>query len=57
MKRYGDEGRLPPILVECETEDCILEDTVLIALRWQMAGGEAVVLEAIGDFLRKKVGV
>ena len=80
LKGYGDEGRLPPVLFECGTEDCLLEDTLLMALRWQMAGGEAVVklysgaphgflvfppeevksaregLEAIGEFLREKVG-
>lgn len=80
LKNYGDEGRLPSVLFECGTEDCLLEDTVLMALRWQMAGGEAVVklypgaphgflalapeavknaregLEAIGEFLRNKVG-
>lgn len=43
LKCYGDEDRLPPVLFECGTEDCLLEDTVLMAVRWQMAGGEAVV--------------
>lgn len=43
LKRYGDEDRLPPVLFECGTEDCLLEDTVLMAVRWQMAGGDAVV--------------
>lgn len=80
LKGYGGESRLPPILFECGTEDCVLEDTLLMATRWQMEGGEAVVklysgaphgflafppeqvksaregLEAIGEFLRQKVG-
>ena len=43
LKAYGYEGRLPSILFECRTEDLLLEDTVLMALRWQMAGGEAIV--------------
>ena len=34
--------KLPPALFTCGTEDCLLEDTVMMALRWQMAGGEAV---------------
>ncbi|MCJ1392509.1 hypothetical protein MMC18_005377 [Xylographa bjoerkii] len=32
--------QLPPALFTCGTEDCLLEDTVMMALRWQMAGAE-----------------
>lgn len=35
--------KLPPALFLCGTEDCLLEDTVLMSARWQMAGGEAVM--------------
>ena len=35
--------KLPPALFTCGTEDCLLEDTVMMAVRWQMAGAEAVV--------------
>ncbi len=34
--------KLPPALFTCGTEDCLLEDTVMMAVRWQMAGAEAV---------------
>ncbi|KAL6713204.1 hypothetical protein ACLMJK_009325 [Lecanora helva] len=35
--------RLPPAIFACGTEDVLLEDTVLMATRWQLAGGEALV--------------
>ena len=35
--------KLPPALFTCGTEDCLLEDTVMMAVRWQMSGAEAVV--------------
>lgn len=35
--------KLPPALFLCGTEDCLLEDTVLMATRWQLAGGEAIM--------------
>jgi len=35
--------KLPPALFLCGTEDCLMEDSVLMAARWQMAGGEGVV--------------
>ena len=35
--------RLPPALFVCGTEDLLLEDTVMMATRWQMAGAETVV--------------
>jgi acetyl esterase/lipase len=34
--------KLPPALFNCGTEDCLLEDTVMMALRWQMAGAETI---------------
>ena len=34
---------LPPAVFLCGTEDCLLEDTVLMATRWQLAGGEALL--------------
>ncbi|MCJ1478692.1 hypothetical protein MMC13_007373 [Lambiella insularis] len=34
--------KLPPALFTCGTEDCLLDDTVMMALRWQMAGAEAI---------------
>ena len=34
---------LPPALFLCGTEDILLEDTVLMAARWQLAGGEAAM--------------
>lgn len=30
--------KLPPALFLCGTEDCLMEDSVLMAARWQMAG-------------------
>lgn len=35
--------KLPPALFLCGSEDCLLEDTVMMATRWQMAGAETVV--------------
>lgn len=32
--------KLPPALFTCGTEDCLLEDTVMMAVRWAMAGAE-----------------
>ena len=34
---------LPPTLFTCGTEDPLLDDTVMMASRWLMHGGEAVV--------------
>ena len=34
---------LPPTLFTCGTEDPLLDDTVMMACRWLMHGGEAVV--------------
>ena len=35
--------KLPSALFTCGTEDCLLDDTVMMAIKWQMAGAEAVV--------------
>lgn len=36
-------GRLPPALFTCGTSDCLLDDTVFMSAKYQMAGGEADV--------------
>jgi acetyl esterase/lipase len=36
-------GRLPSALFTCGTSDCLLDDTVAMATKWLMGGGEAVV--------------
>jgi acetyl esterase/lipase len=36
-------SRLPPALFLCGTDDLLLEDTVLMSARWQIAGAQAVV--------------
>lgn len=35
--------RLPPALLTCGTEDVLLDDTIFMGTKYQMAGGEAVV--------------
>lgn len=41
---HGLQGlHLPPAMFTCGTEDCLLDDTVMMAARWQMNGGTAVV--------------
>ncbi|KPM45149.1 hypothetical protein AK830_g1337 [Neonectria ditissima] len=43
-RRLEDIGaRLPPALFLCGTADPLLDDTVLMSARWQMAGGPAIV--------------
>ena len=37
-------GRLPPALFTCGTSDCLLDDTVLMSAKYQMAGAETEVL-------------
>lgn len=37
-------GRLPPALFTCGTSDCLLDDTVFMSAKYQMAGAEAEVL-------------
>jgi len=34
---------LPPAMFTCGTEDCLLDDTVMMSAKWQTAGGKAVV--------------
>ncbi|MCJ1249338.1 hypothetical protein MMC30_006561 [Trapelia coarctata] len=34
--------KLPSALFSCGTADCLLDDTVMMAVKWQMAGGEAI---------------
>ncbi|KAL8721781.1 MAG: hypothetical protein Q9181_007636, partial [Wetmoreana brouardii] len=34
---------LPPVMFTCGTEDCLLDDTVMMSVKWQMGGGKAVV--------------
>ncbi|KAF2404796.1 esterase/lipase/thioesterase [Trichodelitschia bisporula] len=36
-------GKLPPILFTVGTEDPLLDDSVFMAAKWQMAGGEAIL--------------
>lgn len=35
-------GKLPPAFFTCGTEDPLLDDTVFMAAKWQMAGAEGV---------------
>jgi acetyl esterase/lipase len=37
------EVKLPPAFFLCGTQDSVLDDTVLMSFRWQVAGGEALV--------------
>ena len=39
---------LPPAMFVCGTEDCLLDDTVMMATRWMVAGGKAVVRIVVG---------
>jgi acetyl esterase/lipase len=34
---------LPPALFTCGTEDCLLDDSAFMSVKWMMAGGEAIV--------------
>lgn len=36
-------GKLPPALFTCGTEDCLLDDTMFMSIKYLMADGEAVV--------------
>jgi acetyl esterase/lipase len=36
-------GKLPSALFTVGTEDCLMDDTVMMGTKWLMAGGEAVV--------------
>lgn len=43
-RRLDDIGeRLPPALFLCGTADPMLDNTILMSARWQMAGGSATV--------------
>ncbi|KIW98448.1 uncharacterized protein Z519_00109 [Cladophialophora bantiana CBS 173.52] len=35
--------KLPPALFTCGTEDCLLDDTMFMSMKWLMAGAESVV--------------
>ena len=35
--------KLPPALFTCATEDCLLDGTVMMAVKYQMSGAEAIV--------------
>lgn len=41
-------GRLPACLFTCGTSDCLLDDTVFMSAKYQMAGGETEVFIAPG---------
>lgn len=34
---------LPPALFTCGSEDCLLDDTMMMSVKWQMAGAQTVV--------------
>lgn len=34
---------LPPALFTCGTEDCVLDDTMFMSVKWAMSGAEAIV--------------
>ena len=35
--------KLPPALFTCGTEDCLLDDSVMMAAKWQMTGTETIL--------------
>lgn len=35
--------KLPSALFTCGTEDCLLDDTVFMGVKWQIAGAEAII--------------
>ena len=35
--------KLPSALFTCGTEDCLLDDTMFMGVKWQMAGAEAII--------------
>jgi acetyl esterase/lipase len=41
LEKY--RGRLPPAFFTCGTEDPLLDDSVMMATKWMMAGGVAVL--------------
>ena len=47
---YALRGKLPPALFTVGTEDCLLDDTMLMALKWQMAGAETILKVLPGSY-------
>lgn len=43
LARVAPENSLPPALFLCGTEDPLLDDTLLMSLKWMISGSEAVV--------------
>ena len=35
--------KLPPALFNCGTEDCLLDDSVMMAAKWQLTGTETIL--------------
>lgn len=46
---YAFRGRLPKALFTVGTNDALLDDSVLMSVKWQMAGGEAILRAYEGD--------
>lgn len=42
LAKQSKQG-LPPVLFTCGSEDCLLDDTMMMSVKWQMAGGDTVV--------------
>jgi len=42
LKAFG-WGKLPPALFTCGTEDPLIDDSVLMAAKWQMNGNEGIL--------------
>lgn len=41
--------RLPAVFFTCGTEDCLLDDSVFISVKWMMAGSEAIIRIYLGS--------
>ncbi|KAL4800158.1 Alpha/Beta hydrolase protein [Aspergillus venezuelensis] len=39
----GSAKGLPPVLFSVGTDDCLLDDTILMSAKWSIAGGESIV--------------
>ncbi|KAL4780333.1 Alpha/Beta hydrolase protein [Aspergillus varians] len=39
----GSTNGLPPAIFVVGTEDCLLDDTILMGMKWSIAGGESIV--------------
>ena len=35
--------KLPPALFTCGTQDCLLDDSVMMSAKWLMSGAEAIL--------------